>query len=260
MTPDPWHHLRQHTAARIALGHAGVSLPTRASLAFRLAHAQARDAVHSELEAERLVRELAAFDSPSIRVRSQARGRDEYLKNPGSGRRLSDDDARRLQAQSSPCDLCIVIGDGLSACAVNQHALPLIRLLAPEFQRLRWSLAPIILAEQCRVALSDDIGSSLQAEMVLMLIGERPGLSSPDSMGAYLTWRPAPGLTDERRNCVSNIRSAGLALPLAASKLLYLLGEMKTLKLSGVELKDRQDEALTAAEPAPGLLRDHSGR
>ena len=130
MTPDSWHHLRQHTAARIALGHAGVSLPTSASLAFRLAHAQARDAVFSELQSESLRDQLAALGAPWVAVRSRVRSRDEYLKNPGSGRRLSEDDALRLQTQSTPCELCIVIGDGLSAAAVNEHALPLLRLLS----------------------------------------------------------------------------------------------------------------------------------
>jgi ethanolamine ammonia-lyase small subunit len=239
--PDNWEFLRKHTSARIALGHAGVSLPTKELLAFRLAHAQARDAVYSGLNTEKIISGLSASGFDFLKIKSSSASRDEYLKNPNTGRKLHEDSEQKLKQVSSSYDLCFIIADGLSATSVNEHSVEVIKILHSKLKKLSWSIAPVIVGEQARVALSDEIGSLLKAEIVIMLIGERPGLSSPDSMGAYSTYRPEPGLTDERRNCVSNIRPEGLSYHFAAEKLFYLLTEMKTRRISGVQLKDRQD-------------------
>ncbi|HWZ21293.1 MAG TPA: ethanolamine ammonia-lyase subunit EutC [Cytophagaceae bacterium] len=240
---DSWEFLRKHTAARIALGHVGVSLPTKELLAFRLAHARARDAVYSELEIEKISIQLSENGLDYLSIKSSAVARNDYLQNPNSGKKLNSESAKKLK-QLSSYDLCFIIGDGLSAAAVNEHAVELIKILVAKFKKLNWSIAPVILAEQARVALSDEIGVLIKAEIVVMLLGERPGLSSSDSMGAYITYHPEQGLTDERRNCVSNIRPEGLSYPFAAEKLFYLLTEMKTKKISGVHLKDKQDDFL----------------
>ncbi len=239
--PDPWDFLKKHTAARIALGHTGVSLPTNALLSFRLAHAKARDAVYSGLDSMYLLEQLATAGFDSITIRSTSSSRDEYLKNPSTGRKLDHESTLKITQVRGSYDLCFIIADGLSANAVNTHAVEVIRILYRKLQKLHWSIAPVLLAEQARVALSDETGSLLNAEIVVMFIGERPGLSASDSMGAYLTYQPQPGLTDERRNCISNIRPEGLSYHFAAEKLFYLLTEMKTRKISGVQLKDRQD-------------------
>ncbi len=239
--PDSWEFLRKHTAARIALGHAGVSLPTKELLAFRLAHAQARDAVYSELNKEKISTELSEIGFDYLFVKSSSVSRDEYLKNPNSGKKLDQEFLQKLKQFPSSYDLCFIIGDGLSAVAVNEHSVAVINLLSLKLKKQNWSIAPIIVSEQTRVALTDEIGNLLNANIVVMLIGERPGLSSPDSMGAYITYHPKPGLTDERRNCVSNIRPDGLSYSFAAEKLFYLLTEMNAKKISGVQLKDRQE-------------------
>ncbi len=239
--PDSWEFLRKLTAARIALGRAGVSLPTKELLAFRLAHAQARDAVYSGIDKERIITQLSADGFDYLTLESTSASRDEYLKNPSTGKKLSENSIQKLTGISAHYDLCFIIADGLSATSVNEHSAKVIQILYSKLKKLNWSIAPIVVAEQARVALSDEIGGLLNAEVALMFIGERPGLSSPDSMGAYLTYRPESGLTDERRNCVSNIRPEGLSYHFAAEKLFYLLTEMKTRKISGVQLKDRQD-------------------
>jgi ethanolamine ammonia-lyase small subunit len=238
---DNWEFLRKLTAARIALGHAGVSLPTKELLAFRLAHAQARDAVYSGLDKAKVISQLSKAGFDFLEIKSTSNSRNEYLKNPNSGRKLHGNSMELLKQHAVAYDLCFIIADGLSATAVNEHAVEVIQILHAKLKRLSWSIAPVLVAEQARVALSDEAGSLLKAEIVVMLIGERPGLSSPDSMGAYMTYRPESGLTDERRNCVSNIRPDGLSYHFAAEKLFYLLTEMKTRKISGVQLKDRQD-------------------
>jgi len=238
---DNWEFLKKHTNARIALGHAGISLPTKELLAFRLAHAQARDAVYSELDSSKLIIQLSKLGFDYLKIKSSSNSRNEYLKNPNTGRKLYPESAEELKQLSSNFDLCFVIADGLSATSVNEHAVEVIKIIHSKLKKLSWSIAPIIIAEQARVALSDETGSLLKAEIVVMLIGERPGLSSPDSMGAYITYKPEPGLTDERRNCISNIRPEGLSYHFAAEKLFYLLTEMKTRKISGTQLKDRQD-------------------
>ena len=235
---DPWASLRAFTGARIALGRTGTSVPLRESLAFRLAHAHARDAVYSILAVEQLLADLGQFQLGLCQVRSQAQNRQEYLQRPDLGRKLDEASKTLLTEQAAACDIAIILADGLSATAINEHAVPLLRLLLPQLQQAGFRLAPITLAEQARVALSDEIGALLKARLTLMLIGERPGLSSPDSLGAYFTYGPKPGLTDEARNCVSNIRSEGLVYSLAADKLFFLLQEALRRQLSGVGLKD----------------------
>ncbi|RZK60824.1 MAG: ethanolamine ammonia-lyase subunit EutC [Hymenobacter sp.] len=248
--PDPWSGLKTFTAARIALGRTGTSVPLQEALAFKLAHAHARDAVYSGLSEEKLLAEIAALPLPVCQVSSQAQNRQEYLQRPDLGRQLNEASKATLTGQAAGgCDLAIVLADGLSATAINTHALPLLRLLLPELQAAGLRLGPLVLAEQARVALADEVGHLLKAQVVLVLIGERPGLSAPDSLGAYFTYAPRPGLTDEARNCVSNIRPAGLAYAPAAAKLAWLLREALRRQLSGVALKDGTALALPPAGP-----------
>jgi ethanolamine ammonia-lyase small subunit len=243
---DAWAHLRQHTQARIAQGRSGHSLPTEALLRFQADHALARDAVYSELALDVLQTQLMALvaqhpslwaDPQVLTLRSQAATRQQYLQRPDWGRKLHASDAAALKPHR-PSTLSIVLADGLSAAAINRHAVPVLAILLPAFAEANWRLAPLSIVLQGRVAVADEVGAGLQAQMSLILIGERPGLSSPDSMGAYLTYAPNPGLTDESRNCVSNIRPEGLDYEAAARKLFYLLSEMNTRQLSGVLLKD----------------------
>ena len=225
--PTRWIDLKRFTPARVALGRVGNAIPTAAHLAFQADHAAARDAVHAALDVERLQRELGR---PATGLHSQAADRATYLRRPDLGRRL--DGSFRVDPQ--PGCIAVVIADGLSATAAQRHAAELVRLIDLD--------GPVFIATQARVAIGDDIGEQLQAEAVLVLIGERPGLSSNDSLGAYLTWQPRRGRTDAERNCVSNIRPEGLALEIAAFKLRWLITEMRRLKLSGVGLKDQQEE------------------
>lgn len=237
---DLWQQLRRLTPARIALGHAGTSLPTRAQLDFQFAHAQARDAVHLGLDIEALRIELGG---DCLLLHSAATDRQSYLQRPDLGRRLDDASRARLQEgnASRGCDLAVVIADGLSALAVQRHAAPLLRQLAERCTAQGLRLSQPCLVLQGRVAVADEIGELLGARASLILIGERPGLSSPDSLGAYLTFAPRIGLTDAARNCVSNIRDAGLSYSLAAHRLHYLLNEALRRGLSGVELKDESE-------------------
>jgi len=226
------------TAARVGLPRSGASLATSALLDFRLAHARARDAVHAALDMDALEAALRPLGLPVTRAHSAAADRNTYLVRPDLGRRLDDTSREVLRALPGGHDLCIVIGDGLSAGAAQQHARPVLEDLVPLLRAQDWRLAPLVLLRHARVATGDDIGQVLRARCVLVLIGERPGLSSPDSLGAYLTWEPRVGRSDAERNCVSNIRPEGLAPALAAGKLAYLLGRMRTLRASGVALKD----------------------
>jgi ethanolamine ammonia-lyase small subunit len=254
-SPDPWHALRRFTAARIALGRTGVSQPTAAQLAFQLDHARARDAVHLALDCPTLAQAIEAAwpeAGPCLTLHSAAADRNVYLQRPDLGRRL--DDASRTLAQRQPAgarerpfDLAFVVADGLSALAVMQHAAPFLAALRGRLLAQRWSLAPIAIVQQGRVAVGDEVGELLGAKLVVVLIGERPGLSSPDSMGLYVTWAPAVGLTDERRNCISNVRPAGLRYDEAAAGLHYLLVEAHRRQLTGVGLKDESG----AAAPLP---------
>ena len=234
-----WHDLRALTAARIGLERSGASLATRPLLDFRLAHARARDAVHAPLDESSL---LAALPRPARTVASQAHDRRAYLMRPDLGRALDPAGAAALAREAGRFDLAIVLGDGLSAAAAERHAPPLLDLLLPKLES--WSLAPLVIARHARVALGDRVAEALGAAAVLMLIGERPGLSAPDSLGAYLTWSPGPATVDADRNCVSNIRPEGLGYVEAAFRLAFLLDRMRTLRLSGVALKDESDSAL----------------
>ncbi|MFN3672596.1 MAG: ethanolamine ammonia-lyase subunit EutC [Bosea sp. (in: a-proteobacteria)] len=237
------------TSARVGLGRTGASLPTRELLRFGLAHAQARDAVHEPFRPDQVVAELAAIGLDSVCVDSAAPTREIYLRRPDLGRRLSPDGRAALAALQVPCDLAIVVADGLSATAVHRHATGLIAALLPLLRGL--SHGTVVIASQGRVALGDEIGALMPARLVLVLIGERPGLSSPDSLGAYLTFAPRPGLTDEARNCVSNIRPEGLSPALAAARLGWLIAEALRRGLSGVALKDDSGPAQLAGQNAP---------
>lgn len=235
---DPWFELRRHTPARIALGRSGAGLPTAQVLRFAADHAQARDAVQVPLDAAAMCAQLKAVGWAALQVSSRATTRDEFLRRPDLGRRLAPGCEQTLRAHARPaCDLAVVLGDGLSALAVQRHALPLLRALHDTpAGALCW--APVVVATQARVALADEIGALLGARVVLMLLGERPGLSSPDSLGAYLTYAPQVGCVDAQRNCVSNIRPAGLLPVVAARRIAWLLQQSLRLRLSGVALKD----------------------
>ncbi len=227
MTEDAWTGLRELTAARIALGRAGHSLPTRELLAFQMAHARARDAVQHALD----LQQFSQFN----RLHSAARDRVEYLRRPDLGRKLNADSAASIER--GKWDAVIVLADGLSATAVNRHARPVMDALMPLLDG--WRIAPVCIVEQARVAIADEIGEKIGAAMSLMLIGERPGLSSPDSLGAYLTWSPRVGRTDAERNCVSNIRPEGLVPALAASRIAALMHAARDRQLTGVDLSGR---------------------
>lgn len=235
---DTLESLQQFTAARIALGRVGNSIPLQQSLQLKLAHAHARDAIYSALDSDALIDGLQHLNLPILKVHSNAESREQYLQRPDLGRQLHEATAQTLTIYASPCDVCIIIADGLSAHAVNTNAIPLINALMPLFKGMKYKLSPVILAEQARVALADPVAFELQAKLSIILIGERPGLSSADSVGAYLTYGPKPGLTNESRNCVSNIRTQGLAFDLAAQKIFYLVQEAFKRRLSGVSLKD----------------------
>jgi ethanolamine ammonia-lyase small subunit len=246
---EPWADLRRFTAARIALPRSGASLATVPLLEFRLAHARARDAVHAPFDAARLCAELAPLGLPVLTVASAAQDRQQYLMRPDLGRRLADDGAALLAAQAgggrdvgSGYDVAFVIADGLSARAVAAHAQPLLADVLPRLADLR--IAPLVVARLGRVALGDAVANALGAEIAVMLIGERPGLSAPDSMGAYLTFAPTPHTTDAERNCISNIRPEGLSYADAALKLVHLIRAMRARRLSGVALKDDADRLL----------------
>ncbi|HZY35170.1 MAG TPA: ethanolamine ammonia-lyase subunit EutC [Mucilaginibacter sp.] len=236
---DPVAPLKEFTRARIAIGRVGASIPLKQSLEFNLAHAHARDAVYSILDVDGLFDTLKVFDLPLLHLHSKALTRHKYLKRPDLGRQLDEGSAQHLAGYSG-YDAAIIISDGLSATAVNENTAGLLRLLIPKLLAAKLTLAPLCLVEQGRVAIGDDIGFALEAKFSIVLIGERPGLSSADSMGAYLTYNPKPGLTDESRNCVSNIRPHGLKYKPAAEKIFYLVNEAFKRKLSGVGLKDNE--------------------
>jgi ethanolamine ammonia-lyase small subunit len=239
MTPDPWDRLKPLTAARIALGRSGGSLPTRELLDFSLAHARARDAVLSPFNAKALAREIGGLETEVCILSSAAGSRDEFLQRPDRGRALSETSRREIELRSCPpVDLAILVADGLSPLAAHTQAVPVLAELLPRLRGDGWKLAPIAVVRYARVAISDEIGKLLNAELSLILLGERPGLGAPDSLGAYLVFQPGPGRTDADRNCVSNIRPAGLPPVDAAATLHYLLTESRRRKLSGVALKD----------------------
>ncbi len=252
--PAGWADLRRHTDARIALGRAGHSLPTAPHLAFQLAHAQARDAVHLPFDAAGVSASLQAMGLETLVLHSAAGDRATYLQRPDLGRRLDEPSRERLLQWRAPrsaagdetgFDLAFVVADGLSAQAVPAQAVPLLAatlaLLAAD-RAQTWQIAPVAVVGQARVAVGDEVGLALKARCVVVLIGERPGLSSPDSLGLYLTWQPRPGLVDANRNCISNVRPAGLAVDAAAVKLVQMLAAARTRQVTGVTLKDELDE------------------
>lgn len=247
---NPWELLRDYTDARIGLGRSGVSIPTSHSLEFQLAHAQAQDAVHLPLDVEHIVEQINNNNLNSetylpILLHSQAINRTVYLQRPDLGRKLNNDSAETLKKiivnKDEPFDLSIVIVDGLSSLAIKENAVNFIERLLSALTNdtQKWKIAPFTIVQQGRVAVGDEVGELLKAKISLVLIGERPGLSSPDSLGLYLTWNPKSGLTDASRNCISNVRSEGLSYEEAVKKTMYLLKESRRLELSGVNLKDR---------------------
>jgi ethanolamine ammonia-lyase small subunit len=221
--------LRSFTPARVALGRTGHSLPAADFLRFQLDHARARDAVWEELAP-------SGLGLPHVLLRSAARDRRTYLRRPDLGRTLTAESRARLQP--GPYDAAIVLVDGLSAAAIQRHAAPLLAEMAPRWTEEDWRLAPLTVVLQGRVAIGDEIGELLAAQMVAVFIGERPGLSSPDSLGVYLTWDPHPGRTDAQRNCISNIRAEGLSYRAAGHKLHFLMREARTRRITGVGLKE----------------------
>lgn len=265
---NSWHVLRQYTAARIGLGRAGISVPTKHLLDFQLAHAQAQDAVHLPLNIEQLKDDIERLKTDieqpykaddasaihSLAVHSQVNDRAHYLQRPDLGRRLDADSADLLKRSAAPAeepyDLAIVIIDGLSSFAIQKNAPPLLQLLTQRLTQQPLSddkdetcrLAPIVIVQQGRVAIGDEVGELLNAKSVLVFVGERPGLSSPDSLGLYLTWGPKVGLTDESRNCISNVRPQGLVYQEAVNKVYYLLSQAHQRKLTGVNLKERSQQ------------------
>src|SRR5688572_21009403 len=243
---DAWHGLRRHTRARIALGRAGGSLPTRELLDFQLAHALARDAVHQPFDAEQLERDLSPLNHPILHLQSAAPDRQTYLLRPDQGRRLAEPCDAKLASSRNPqgFDIAITLSDGLSALAAHRQIPPLLTELLPLLRQSAFTVAPLPIVPLAPVALQHDTGSLPHAKLALILLGERPGLGSPDSLGAYLVFNPTPGRTDADRNCVSNTRPDGLPPPAAATTLHYLITQSLRRQLSGVNLKDDRDPRL----------------
>jgi ethanolamine ammonia-lyase small subunit len=257
--PDPWALLRRHTPARIGLGRRGVSQPLAAQLAFQVAHAQARDAVHRAFDAEAVAAAVQALGLPTLRLHSAAPDRAAYLKRPDLGRQLDAASTAQLQALPAhfeadmPVDIAVVVADGLSALAAERHAAPLLAALQAALGPT-WRWAPVAVVQQARVAIGDPIGHALGARLVVVLIGERPGLSSPDSLGIYLTWAPRPGRSDAERNCISNVRPEGLPPAEAATRLAWLLQQARQRQLTGVALKDESEPPLPPLNMADSFL------
>lgn len=241
---NPWSKLRDYTPARIALGRSGTSLPTKPHLEFQLAHARARKAVHHDLDVETLGKELIGQGHDVVVVHSAAESRPIYLQRPDKGRMLDDASRQTISAlpkPDAPYDVAFVIGDGLSALAIEENAAPFLASLMPQIKREGLRVAPMVIVKEARVAVGDEIAEILGASMVVVLIGERPGLSSPDSLGIYMTLKPRRGLTDEARNCISNVRREGLSYAGAAHKLSFLMTEARRRNISGVNLKDEAE-------------------
>jgi ethanolamine ammonia-lyase small subunit len=230
--------LTDYTPARVNLGLVGDSLPTKALLDFRLAHARARDAVHFPLDGISLAQEMAQRNWRSCILSSNAENRDEYLRNPDKGRRLNHASTAELAKVDGAQDIVFVVADGLSALAVHRHALQLLEEVFQRLSHVPSDASPICIVNQARVAIGDHIGALLSASIAVVIIGERPGLSAPDSSGVYLTWQPRLGCTDAERNCISNIQPHGLSYELAAHKLVFLIGEARRRKVSGIALKE----------------------
>ncbi len=242
---SPTAHLRAFTAARIGLGRTGGSLPTRELLTFAHDHALARDAVHSPFAAERLALELQALGTPTLLLESAAPDRAAFLRRPDLGRRLSEQSAHTLatlpaSAAAPAPDLVIIISDGLSALAAERQAAPLLTALLSKLSAAGWTLAPLCLIRHARVSIMGEVGAACRAQLALILLGERPGLGTPDSLGAYFEYHPRPGLTNAERNCLSNIRPAGLPPLEAADRLFALLTTARRRQVSGIGLKEEE--------------------
>ncbi len=264
LIPDPWHELRNISPARIALGRAGGSLPTRELLDFALAHSRARDAVQMPFDVQRMAQEIRDLGCEVTLVTTLATTRKAYLTRPDWGRGLAPESVDPLQrirtskpGVSPAFDLVIVVSDGLSALAADRQVVPLLRSLLPRLVEQNWSLAPIVVAPFARVALQDAVGQILDCRLALSLLGERPGLNSPDSLGAYFVHEPLVGKTDADRNCVSNIRPEGLPIEPAAQTLYRLLTAARDRRVSGVALKDDTPALLEPREK--GLPTDSHG-
>ena len=247
---DPWKRLRLLTDARIGLPRSGASLATGPLLDFRLAHAQARDAVRAELDTSRLAADLGGLGLPVLTVTSEAADKQTYLMRPDLGRRLSPESEVTFKPHAGGHDIVFVVIDGLSARAVQDHAAPILAALLPELSGAGWRVAPLVIVRHGRVAIGDSIANLLEANCLVVLIGERPGLSAPDSMGAYVTWQPDATTSDSNRNCISNIRPDGISYAEAAFKLAHLTHTIRARRISGVRLKDTS-ESLSNAGPSP---------
>jgi ethanolamine ammonia-lyase small subunit len=242
---DPlWARLQRLTAARIGLKRTGASLATAPLLDFKLAHARARDAVHEALDEVRLTADIAALGLPVLTVASAAEDRQRYLMRPDLGRQLAPGAEATLTPHAGSYDVAFVVADGLSARAVQSHAVPVLAVAVPALQAEGWRIAALVTVRQGRVAIGDAIAALLGADCVTVLIGERPGLTAPDSMGAYLTWQPHASTTDADRNCISNVRPEGISYADAAFKLAHLLRNMRARRRSGVQIKDDSDRLL----------------
>lgn len=240
----PWAELRQLTTARIGLRRTGASLATGPLLDFQLAHARARDAVHEPLDQTRLAADISGLGVRVLAVSSAAEDRQRYLMRPDLGRRLAPGAEATLAPHASRYDVVFVVTDGLSAGAVQAHAQPVLAGLLPVLRAEDWRIGPVVIVRHGRVAVGDAVAAALLANSVVVLIGERPGLTAPDSMGAYLTWQPGTHTTDANRNCISNMHPAGIGYADAAFKLAHLLRAMRARRISGVQLKDDSDRLL----------------
>jgi ethanolamine ammonia-lyase small subunit len=259
-TRDPWAPLRRWTSARIGLGRAGGSLPTAARLEFRLAHAAAQDAVTTAFRPETMAPVARELGLAHVTVASAADSLATYLTRPDLGRRLDDAGRAALGPRRAPCDVVLVVAGGLSAGAAHDEAPALVRALVPLLRQRGLGVGPLVTAARARVALADEIGEVLGARAALILLGERPGLKSPRSLGAYLVLGPRRGRTDAERNCVSNIHPNGLAPDAAARKLAWLTGEALARGVSGVGLKDEEPALPPAAAPPADVTGGSSRR
>lgn len=252
---DAWAKLARATPARVGLGRTGAGLPTREVLRFALAHAQARDAVHTGFEIEKVAADIAALGFDVVQVTSAAPTREAYLRRPDLGRKLSEEGRTALApvAGMAP-DLVLVVADGLSSTAIHAQAAAFLAAFKARIAEEGWTVGPVVIASQARVALGDEVGEILKARAVVVLVGERPGLSSPDSLGLYLTFAPRIGRSDAERNCISNVRGEGLSHEHAAFKLAWLLKEALVRSLTGVNLKDESDLLLVAGQPPAGRI------
>jgi ethanolamine ammonia-lyase small subunit len=236
--------LRQHTPARVSLGRTGPAIPTTEQLRFQLDHALARDAVHASFDVSTIIHALQQKNLCCLELQSAAAEptRHLYLRRPDLGRTLSPQSIAALQQRAASSqeksDILFLISDGLSALAVERHALPLLEATLPLLTEAHGGIGPICIVHQGRVAIGDEIGAVLNARLTITLIGERPGLSAPDSLGVYITWQPHPGRTDAERNCISNIRHEGLSYTEAAQRILFYIHGANQLQATGIMLKE----------------------